>query len=68
MMSPSAQVKTVASIPSPQQEVASYYSQEVNSSTEDVESIEAIGSYEIIFKEGIRKSLKGLNTINQIPV
>lgn len=68
LMNPSTQLKTEANTSSPQQEVAGTDYQEDTSYTEDTESVESVTSYEIIFKDGIRKALKDLNTINQIPV
>lgn len=68
LISPSAQVKTAASTSSPQQEIVGREYQENDTSAEDGESTESLTSYEIIFKDGIRKSLKDLNAIHQIPV
>jgi len=68
LMSPSAEYTTQASIASPQQEVVGIEYQENNTSAEDGESTESLSAYEIIFKHGIRETLKHLNAIDQIPM
>ncbi|HMS91685.1 MAG TPA: hypothetical protein PKC87_05670 [Candidatus Absconditabacterales bacterium] len=68
LMNPSAEYTTQANIASSQQEVTSLEYQEDKVSPGDPESVESVISYEIIFKHGIRETLKHLNAIQQIPM
>jgi hypothetical protein len=68
LLTPSAEYATQASIASPQQEVTGLEYQEDKLSPEDPERVESLNSYEIIFKHGIRETLKHLNAIDQIPM
>lgn len=64
LITPSVQLKSEEGV-KPQQEEAIWIYEDSDSKAE---SMEVMTSYEIIFKDGIRKALKNLNAIHQIPV